>query len=48
MGYTVFSIADDEGAQGSGLMLSEAFARLMAFARCDYSFGRTNGDCTCR
>jgi hypothetical protein len=41
MGYTV---VDDEGAQGSGLTLSEAFARMMAFARCDYGFGRFNGD----
>ncbi|HEY1749596.1 MAG TPA: hypothetical protein VGG11_22905 [Xanthobacteraceae bacterium] len=41
MGYTV---VDDEGAQGSGLTLAEAFARMMAFARCDYAFGRTNGD----
>lgn len=41
MGYTVI---DDEGAQGSGLTLSEAFARMMAFARCDYGFGRFNGD----
>jgi len=41
MGYTVI---DDEGAQGSGLALSEAFARMMAFARCDYGFGRVNGD----
>ena len=41
MGYTVI---DDEGAQGSGLTLSEAFARVMAFARCEYGFGRFNGD----
>ncbi|MGD0143415.1 MAG: hypothetical protein ABSC92_09665 [Rhizomicrobium sp.] len=44
MGYTVFSVTDDDGAQGWGLTLSEAFARLMAFARCDYAFGRFNGD----
>ena len=41
MGYTVI---DDEGAQGSGLTLPEAFARMMAFARCEYGFGRFNGD----
>lgn len=44
MGYTVFSVTDVDGAQGSGLTLSEAFARLMAFARCDYAFSRVNGD----
>ena len=44
MGYTVFSITGDDGEHGSGLTLSEAFARLMAFARCDYAFGRFNGD----
>src|ERR1700683_299814 len=44
MGYTVVSAADDEGAQGSGLTLAEAFTRMMAFARCDYAFGRSNGD----
>lgn len=44
MGYTVFSTIDDDGEHGSGLSLSEAFARLMAFARCDYAFGRFNGD----
>jgi hypothetical protein len=44
MGYTVFSALDDDGARGSGLTLSEAFARMMAFAHCDYAFGRFNGD----
>lgn len=44
MNYTVVSTADDEGVQGSGLTLAEAFARMMAFARCDYAFGRSNGD----
>jgi hypothetical protein len=44
MGFTVFSVADDEGARGSGLTLSEAFARMMAFAQCEYAFGRLNGD----
>jgi hypothetical protein len=44
MGYTVMSVVGDEGAQGSGLTLPEAFARMMAFARCDYAFSRFNGD----
>ena len=44
MGYTIVSLADDEGALGSGLTLPEAFARMMAFAGCDYGFGRFNGD----
>jgi hypothetical protein len=44
MGYTVVSMMDDEGAQGSGLTLAEAFTRMMAFARCDYAFGRSHGD----
>jgi hypothetical protein len=44
MGFTVVSTLDDEGALGSGLTLLEAFNRMMAFARCDYAFGRFNGD----
>lgn len=44
MGFTIVSAMDDEGAQGSGLTLPEAFVRMMAFARCDYAFGRFNGD----
>lgn len=44
MGYTVVSMTDEDGAQGSGLTLPEAFARMMAFARCDYMFGRREGD----
>jgi len=44
MSYTVVSVADEEGAQGSGLTLTEAFTRMMAFARCDYAFGRSHGD----
>jgi hypothetical protein len=44
MGYTVFSPMDEDGAQASGLSLSEAFARMMALAHCDYSFARSNGD----
>jgi hypothetical protein len=44
MSYTVVSLTDEDGAQGSGLTLSEAFTRMMAFARCDYAFARFNGD----
>lgn len=44
MGFTVFSPADEDGAQASGLTLTEAFARMMALSKCDYSFGRFNGD----
>jgi hypothetical protein len=44
MGYTVVSMVDDEGAQGSGLTLAEAFTRMMAFAHCNYAFGRSQGD----
>jgi hypothetical protein len=44
MGYTVFSPMDEYGAQASGLSLAEAFTRMMALARCDYAFGRFNGD----
>jgi|ERR1700679_1051145 len=44
MGYTVFSLGDDDGHLGTGLSLTEAFARMMAFARCDYTFGREQGD----
>jgi hypothetical protein len=44
MGYTVFSPMDEDGAQASGLTLSEAFARMMALAQCGYTFGRSNGD----
>jgi hypothetical protein len=44
MAYTVYSPMDEEGAQASGLNLSEAFARVMALARCDYAFGRFQGD----
>ena len=44
MGYTVYSLTDEDGAQASGLTLSEAFARMMALAQCDYAFGRFSGD----
>lgn len=44
MGFTVISPADEDGAQASGLSLSEAFTRMMALARCDYAFGRFQGD----
>jgi hypothetical protein len=44
MGYSVVSVVGDEGANASGLTLPEAFARMMAFARCDYAFSRFNGD----
>lgn len=44
MGYSVISVQGDEGAQATGLTLVEAFARMMAFARCDYVFGRIEGD----
>jgi hypothetical protein len=44
MAYTVFSLTDEDGVQASGLSLSEAFARMMALARCNYAFGRFNGD----
>ncbi len=37
MGYTVFSPTDYDGAHGSGLTLTEAFARMMALAHCNYA-----------
>ena len=42
-GYAVFSLADDEGHYGSGLTLTEAFTRMMAFAECDFLFHRVDG-----
>jgi hypothetical protein len=44
MGFTVVSMVGDEGALGSGMTLAEAFTRMMVFARCEYAFGRFNGD----
>jgi hypothetical protein len=44
MGFTVVSMMGDEGALGSGLTLPEAFTRMTVFARCEYAFGRVNGD----
>ncbi len=44
MAYTVYSPMDEDGAQASGLSLTEAFARMMALARYDYAFGRIQGD----
>jgi len=46
MGFTVVSMASEDGALGCGLTLTEAFTRIMAFAHCDYAFGRFNGDMT--
>ncbi len=43
MTYTVFTLAEEEGEHGSGLTLTEAFARMMALAGCDYAFGRAEG-----
>jgi len=44
MGFTVYSPTDEDGAQASGLTLTEAFARMMALARVDYAFGKFNGE----
>jgi hypothetical protein len=44
MGFTVVAMASEDGALGSGLTLAEAFTRMMAFAHCDYAFGRFSGD----
>ena len=44
MGYTVYSLADEDRHQGSGMTLAEAFAKLMALAHCNYAFGRFEGD----
>jgi hypothetical protein len=44
MGYTVYSLADEDRHQGSGMSLAEAFAKMMALAHCNYAFGRIDGD----
>jgi hypothetical protein len=43
IGYTVFCLTDEEGHQGSGMTLAEAFAKMMALAHCDYN-NRLNDD----
>src|SRR5665213_1012829 len=42
--YTVYSLADEDRQQGSGMTLAEAFAKMMALAHCNYAFGRFEGD----
>ena len=43
MGYMVLTLPDGDGHLGSGLTLSEAFHRVMAFAHCEYIFHRIDG-----
>lgn len=43
MGYMVLTLPDGDGHLGSGLTLSKAFHRVMAFAHCEYIFHRIDG-----
>lgn len=43
MGYTIFSIAGEEGHLGAGLTLPDAFKRVMELAQCEYLFHRVEG-----